>query len=173
MRINRRLTVSNWLKTHFLLLGLAALAACNLLSPTTSSTVYNEDLSVHRPEIVADTISDAPSDEVVRYVEPTHDQNNEIDQKLDEITRFNKTSNTAQGFTIQVYSGTSREQASEVKTQIYKILPDLRPVTRYEQPIYRVRVGEFIDRLEAQNTYAQLVQEFPQAIVIPTRIRIN
>ena len=56
---------------------------------------------------------------------------------------------------------------------VYNILPDSRPETKYEQPIYRVRVGEFGDRLQAQNVYAELAEEFPGAIVIPSRIRLN
>jgi hypothetical protein len=111
--------------------------------------------------------------EVVRDVTPVNDQTAQIEAKLDQITEYSRTSNSAQGFTIQVYSGTSREQASQVKAQVYKILPESRPETKYEQPIYRVRVGEFVNRLEAQNTYALLASEFPQAIVIPTRIRLN
>gem|GEM_PF-4059268 len=51
--------------------------------------------------------------------------------------------------------------------------PESRPETKYEQPIYKVRVGEFGDRLEAQATYAELLEEFPDAAVIPSRIKIN
>lgn len=158
---------------YFIVAGIAALGSCTALSPSGSTTSYSEDLSAHRPKIEADTTAEVEKTETRADVTPQYHQTSEVDTKLQEITSFNRTSNSAQGFTIQVYSGTSREEASQAKAQVYKILPDSRPQTRYEQPIYRVRVGEFIDRLEAQNTYAKLRAEFPQAIVIPTRIIIN
>ena len=156
-----------------MLLGIWGISACTLMSPSTTNTSYSEDISVHRPKVVMETTEEVETAEVVQDVDPVNDQTAEIDQKLQLITTYNRTSNSDQGFTIQVYSGTSREQASQAKAQVYKILPESRPETKYEQPIYRVRVGEFVDRLEAQNTYAKLLSEFPQAIVIPTRISIN
>ena len=153
--------------------GIGILGSCTMLSPSNTGTDYNEDLSVHRPKIEQETTPEVEVVETSLEVTPVNHQNTVVDSKLQEITSFNRTSNSAQGFTIQVYSGTSREQASQAKAQVYKILPESRPQTRYEQPIYRVRVGQFIDRLEAQNTYAKLLSEFPQAIVIPTRIILN
>lgn len=146
-----------------------------MLAPTTSTSTYDEDLSTHRPQVPIEPTEteETPEKLELEDVAPTKDQTGEIDQKINQISTHNATSRTAPGFTIQVYSGTSREKASEAKTQVYKILPNSRPETKYEQPIYRVRVGAFGDRLEAQNVYAELLREFPQAIVIPSRIRLN
>ena len=143
------------------------------MAPSTSGTTYNEDLSAHRPKLEVQEVGMKEDTTVKQIVDPSHDQTVAIDQKINEITKRNSSSRTAQGFTIQVYSGTSREEASDAKSQVYKILPQSRPETKYEQPIYRVRVGEFMDRLEAQNVYAELQEEFPQAIVIPSRIKLN
>jgi hypothetical protein len=169
MCINRGLRNSG---VYILMWGVFAISSCALPSATTNSG-YSEDLSVHRPRVDMEVAEEEETVEVVRDVTPVNDQTAQIEAKLDQITEYSRTSNSAQGFTIQVYSGTSREQASQVKAQVYKILPESRPETKYEQPIYRVRVGEFVNRLEAQNTYALLASEFPQAIVIPTRIRLN
>jgi hypothetical protein len=159
---------------NIMVIGFGLLASCTMLGPSTSSSSYSEDLAVYRPKVeMADTTPETQAQPPTTMVEPENDQTSEIDQKLDQITSNNKTSRTGPGFTIQVYSGTSREEASQAKSKVYKILPDSRPETKYEQPIYRVRVGEFTDRLEAQNIFAELHREFPQAIVIPSRIQIN
>jgi septal ring-binding cell division protein DamX len=155
------------------MLAIFGISGCTLLSPTSSTTDYNEDLSTHRPRVeAADTVNEMPEEKLIAEVSPENDQTANVDSKLKAITNNNRTSNTASGFTIQVYSGTSREQASEAKTKVYKINPDSRPVTKYEQPIYKVLLGEFGDRLAAQTTYAEVVKEFPDAIVIPSRIRL-
>ena len=153
--------------------GIFLISGCAMMNTGNSGTSYSEDLSVHRPTVDLETPEDHMEAEEVTEVEPEYDQTSEVDQKLAAISSANKTSRTAPGFTIQVYSGTSREQASQAKSQVYKILPESRPETKYEQPIYRVRVGAYGNRLEAQNTFAQLQKEFPQAIVIPSRIRVN
>ena len=143
------------------------------MSPTSSSSTYSEDLSVHRPRVETEkTEAQEQQSMVVQEIDPNNHQTDEINQKIESITSYNSATPTAPGFTIQVYSGTSREEASQVKSQVYRILPNSRPETKYEQPIYRVRVGDFVDRLEAQDTYAKLQKEFPGAIVIPTRIRL-
>ncbi len=156
-----------------LMLVFISITGCTLLSSRTTTNSYSEDLLTQRPRVEAVAIEDDPKDNIPEDVTPTHDQTAEIDSKLKDITNYNKTSITAPGFTIQVYSGTSREQASQAKAQVYKTLPTSRPKTKYQQPIYKVRVGSFGDRLEAQNVYAELLKEFPDAIVIPTKIRVN
>ncbi len=149
-------------------------AGCSLFEPTTSKVNYGEDLSAHRPQISPDTTAEVVTTKrEVPDVTPSNHQNQELNSKLNAIAAFNKSEGTLNGFTIQVYSGTSRDDASKAKAKVYTILPDSRPVTNYEQPIYKVRVGAFGDRLEAQGVYGQLVAEFPTAIVIPSKIKIN
>ena len=144
------------------------------MSPSNSGVKYGEDLSVHRPQIESDTlINDDPTENPPINATPEFDQTAALDRKLGDIRANNKTSSAMPGFTIQVYSGTSRDQASKAKAKVYRILPESRPETKYEQPVYKVRVGDFGDRLEAQAVYAQLQEEFPDAIVIPSRIRLN
>ena len=158
---------------YFWIFGFMGITGCSLFAPSTTNATYNEDLSSQRPRVEVAAVEKDSIEEKVEDVTPSHDQTAVVDNKLKEITSHSGTSRTAQGFTIQVYSGTSREQASQAKTQVYRILPNSRPETKYEQPIYKVRVGEFGNRLEAQNTYAELLGEFPDAIVIPSRIRLN
>ena len=168
MCFDRRLNVLSLLSGFAILLT----SSCAVLSPVTKTTSYHEDLSVHRPKVKLVDSSRVEQPQEKKDVAPTHHQTAQIDQKIEGIASKNAASRTAPGFTIQVYSGTSREEASQAKAKVYKILPDSRPETKYEQPIYRVRVGEFGDRLEAQNVYAKLNKEFPGAIVIPSRIRL-
>ena len=163
----------NNLAMGLLMSGIFWISGCAMMNTGTSGTSYSEDLSVHRPTVDLEASEDQMTVEEVPEIEPENDQTSEVQEKLAGISSANKESRTAPGFTIQVYSGTSREQASQAKSQVYKILPESRPETKYEQPIYRVRVGEYGNRLEAQNTFAKLQKEFPQAIVIPSRIRVN
>ena len=174
MRFNRTVVrYSMKALSVILFFSLAGVWGCTLMSPSSSNVQYGEDLSRHRPPVEADTAevqSNDPKDPV--DVTPSYDDTAQINQKLGAINRENKSDGLAEGYTIQVYSGTSRELATKAKAKVYGILPDARPETKYEQPVYKVRVGEFGDRLEAQLIFAELMEEFPEAIVIPHRIKL-
>ena len=146
---------------------------CALVSPSSAPVQYSEDLRLYRPLVQSDTLETQIDEINPPDADPVYHENELIDNKLSALNRHQRRTGTTPGYTIQVYSGTSREEASSAKAKVYRILPEARPETKYEQPIYKVRVGEFGDRLEAQATYAELQQEFPQAAVIPFRIKIN
>jgi hypothetical protein len=149
-------------------------------STTTSSTQagkYSEDLSVVRPKLEA-----PKSDTVVQtdnarkqtaYVEPKAAITQQLDEVLDSISAINKTQKFIDGFTIQVYSGSKREEALNIKKQLNASLPDVESEVQYVQPNFRVKAGRYLHRLDAQKDYMTLKHHFPNAIVIPDKISIN
>lgn len=95
-----------------------------------------------------------------------------IDSFLNEVTALNRESNSYQGVTIQVYSGLNRERANEAKNKVYSTLPDAEPRLVYEQPNYKVKVGKYTDRLEAQKDYAKLKDTFPLVLIVPEKFKV-
>ncbi len=53
------------------------------------------------------------------------------------------------GYRIQLYFGNEREKAREVKTAFLRQFSDMSAHESYQQPNFRVRVGDFRTRLEA------------------------
>jgi len=158
MRINR-------------LVILITLVGCKVATPTATST-YTEDLSVHRPVYspstdAADT--SAIASETVNYV-PLEGH---IKAELDSIAKIayeqNKAGRYVDGFVIQVYSGTSRDEANTARLKMDKLFPELSPKMSYHQPSFRVKGGRFTDRLEAHRIYNTVRADFPRALLIPER----
>jgi len=139
---------------------------------------YTEDLSTQRPQVeeTTETTLVAP-DKIKRdpkaYVEPTHTVNKQLDVVLDSIDRINLTKKFIEGFTIQVYSGTKREDALNAKKQLLTILPQFESELQYLQPNYRVKLGKYFTRLEAEKDYQQVKRFFKAAILVPDKIVIN
>lgn len=106
-------------------------------------------------------------------VTASQDVTNQLETLLAESAERNREIKTLPGYTIQVYLGTSREAAENAKKQVYRTDIEARPDIRFVAPNYRVFVGRFIDRMEANKTYAGLKKEFPNALIIPDRIQIN
>ena len=85
----------------------------------------------------------------------------------------NKEIRYVNGYSIQVYSGSSSSEAYAARDTARVVLPEIRTDVEYKQPIYKVRVGRFTERLEVQRTLLQLKPKFPDAISVPQRIYIN
>lgn len=145
---------------------------------STNGTKYTEDLSVWRPkpESVAPT-KDKPVENDLKKqttnVEAKYTVNKKLDAVLDSIDRINVRRNFVDGYTIQVYTGLKREEALNTKKMITASLPDLESEINYAQPNFRVRVGKYLNRIEAQKDYVAVKKYFPTAIVIPDKIAIN
>ena len=144
---------------------------------------YSEDLSSLRrgeeyklaePETTPQrTVGELPPRSGAGAVTANQDVTHSLESLLAESAERNKEIKSLPGFTIQVYLGTSREAANKAQRQVYMALPEARPGIKFVQPNYRVFVGQFMERMEAQKTYSSLKKEFPNALIIPDRIQIN
>jgi len=162
--------------------GLLLLISCAGPKKTTTSTTaagtkYSEDLSLYRPKVEAPPSKDAPTQDNTRkqtpYVEAKYSVNKKLDAVLDSIDRINLQRNFIDGFTIQVYSGLKREDALNTKKELTSTLPDLQSEVQYSQPNFRVKVGKYFNRLDAQKDYVDVKRYFPTAIIIPDKVAIN
>ena len=149
---------------------------------TTTGTVqeggkYSEDLSSLRPKVEEKTETVVTPEKNKRdpkaYVEAQHTVNKQLDAVLDSIDRINLTRKFIEGYTIQVYSGTKREDALNVKKQLTLSIPNLESELQYLQPNYRVKTGKYFTRLEAEKDYEQVKRYFQAAILVPDKIAIN
>jgi hypothetical protein len=148
-------------------------------SATTPSGKYSEDLSVLRPKAGADTAKQTTKatqpgkNQQTKYVEAKYAVNETLDTVLDSISEQNLQLGLVDGFTIQVYSGLKREEALNVKKQMATTLPGVEAEVQYAQPNFRVRVGKYYDRYDAQQDYQLIKKHFPNAIILPERVPIN
>ena len=157
------------------------LASCASPKSTTVSSsqgqAYSEDLSIWRPKAetpannTTTNVPDTPKQ--TKYVEPKYAVNTKLDTVLDSIDRFNRSKQFIDGFTIQIYAGLKREDALNAKKNLASSLPDLPSEVVYAQPNFRVKVGKYYTRIDAQKDYVAVKKYFPTAIVIPDKVAIN
>jgi hypothetical protein len=156
------------------------LQACKPLqqSPSVQDGKYHEDLSPYRPVIEetqtnTNTKPTEPSRDPKAYVEAQFTVNRQVDSILDSIDRINLTRKFIDGYTIQVYSGTKRDDALAVKKNLLTYLPHLESEVQYVQPNFRVKIGKYVTRLDAQKDFMAVKRYFQGAIVVPDKIPIN
>ncbi|NER12686.1 SPOR domain-containing protein [Leptobacterium flavescens] len=90
------------------------------------------------------------------------------DQRIERLLAAKKRIKKAY-FTIQIYSGTGRtglegakEAESSFKTQFYGWPCDIS----FETPNYKVRVGKFRTRLEADKYLMEIKKKYPSAFIL-------
>jgi hypothetical protein len=77
------------------------------------------------------------------------------------------------GYRVQIFyeSGNySKNKALGVKAKFYSLYPDVPAYIVYQEPYYRVRVGNFRNKLEANAFKEAIKKEFPEAYVIRDNI---
>lgn len=165
----------------YILSTIALLESCATTQKTSTASQggkYSEDLSVLRPKVeapVETTTGTTQTDNtkpVSQFVEPRLAVTRKLDGVLDSIDHINLSRKFVEGYTIQVYSG-KREEALSVKKQIATSLPRLDAEVQFTEPIFRVKVGKYYSRMDAQEDYASVKKYFPTAILIPEKIVIQ
>lgn len=160
----------------FLLVGFFIIGCVSTQPTSTASKSYSEDLSQYRPEV--DTTIEIEEEQssfrkTSENFDPNADVTELLNRKLDTLAENNKEIRYVNGYSIQVYSGSSSSEAYAARDTARVVLPEIRTDVEYKQPIYKVRVGRFTERLEVQRTLLQLKPKFPDAISVPQRIYIN
>jgi len=80
---------------------------------------------------------------------------------------------TARGYRVQIYSGTDRSGAYAAQAKFKNMYKDLNTYLSYEQPNYRVKVGDFTNRNQALALMNQLKQQFTAVFIFTEMINLE
>ncbi len=77
---------------------------------------------------------------------------------------------SASGFRVQIFSGLDREEAYAEQTKFKTLYPRIPTYISYTQPNYRLRVGDFRSRLEAQKFMNELRKRYSSLFIFEEKI---
>lgn len=95
----------------------------------------------------------------------TLSQDPKFEQILNEKRRINSSITVNDKYKIQIYNGDS-ENSKKILTDFRKDNKDLDATIIFSTPAYKVWVGNFKSRIEAERNLANLTKKYPNAIVI-------
>ncbi|MBS1763788.1 MAG: SPOR domain-containing protein [Bacteroidetes bacterium] len=78
----------------------------------------------------------------------------------------------SQGYRVQLYFGQQRDKAYEMRTEFIKLFPQTGAYVIYQQPNFKLRVGDFRTRLEAQKALQEYLTHYSSAFVVRDEIRM-
>ncbi len=147
------------------------------VSTNTQNTNFNDDLSKFRVKFseasLPKVVEEMPTNkqQSTSQSEPISNINADLDTLSARIANNNR-SFTIKGYRIQVYSGLQRKDAEIVITDLRKILHDKAVDLEYSQPNYKVKTGNFLNRIDAYQTYYKIREVYPSASIVFEKIKV-
>jgi len=138
-----------------------------------STSKYYEDLSVHRPELDETSAIQKKKKYSSRIAKPERHVKAELDTALTILAMKNARPRTRQGYTVQLYRGVNRDEATRILGKFRIRFPNKESEIVYFQPDFKVNAGKFVSRIEAYEFYGKVTQIFPNALMIPHKIKLN
>ncbi len=74
------------------------------------------------------------------------------------------------GFRVQAYFGTDRKEAYKIQVKLKQQYPNFETYISYNLPNYRIKIGDFRNRLEAEKLLSQLRPTYPTLFIFNERI---
>ncbi len=88
------------------------------------------------------------------------------DPKIDQLLKVYKKVNSEKGYyQIQVGFG-NYEKALQLKSQVETDFPRWYSKIEFQEPTYRVRLGKFSDKLEAERKFEEVRKKYPNAMLL-------
>ena len=72
----------------------------------------------------------------------------------------------APGYRILVLNTNNREKVLQAKTKIYQQYPDLKTYMMWQAPFFKLKVGNFRDRADAEDFLPEMKKLFPTGVYI-------
>ncbi len=98
------------------------------------------------------------------------------DARVDDLIRKQKEVNlqkqTIPGYRIQIFFGSNRPKAIEVKMDFSMKHPQVTSYLTYQQPNFKIRVGDFRTRLEAQKFLKEIQGLYASSFIVPDEIKL-
>ena len=87
-----------------------------------------------------------------------------------ELSKNGQSASQINGFRIQIYSGSERQVAYTEQSRFKSLYPQVFTYLNYIQPNYKVQVGDFRTRMDAEKFMNAIKQNFSSAFIFPAQV---
>lgn len=98
--------------------------------------------------------------------------NDKANLLIEKHKKINVLKRTMPGYRIQIYFGDQRQQAFILKSAFLTVYPETRAYVVYQQPHFKVRIGDFKTRLEATGFLIKMEGAFEQAFIVQDEVKL-
>lgn len=94
------------------------------------------------------------------------------DPQIEKLLDFKKDIRTIDAFKIQIYSG-ERSGAEHVKNDFSNLFNDIPASMEFNTPNYKIWVGNFANRLEAERALVKIKKEYANAFIFKPKVNLK
>jgi len=80
---------------------------------------------------------------------------------------------TVKGYRIVIYNGADKNAALAAKNNFSRAFPGTRSYLSYNVPSYKIKIGDFDDKNDANKFMRRLIAAFPAAFIVPDLVTIK
>ena len=95
-----------------------------------------------------------------------------LDSLVQKNIEKHKAEQTRDGYRVQLFSGNERNNANALRSKFKTEYPEVPIYLIYQQPYYKLRVGDFRNRIEAQQFYLKIEKEYEQLLIVPDKVNL-
>jgi hypothetical protein len=106
------------------------------------------------------------SDSIIVRKDPRLDLLTAKQAQINKRSAMMTSSGQYKGYRIQVISTNSRDRALSIKTELLSRFPDHKTYTSYQSPLFKVRIGNFIRKEDAEQFRKTLSRFYPQGVYV-------
>ncbi len=132
--------------------------------------------------VISTWCSKAQDPEGVGYGLPVMEQSEGLTQYVDErilklkdrYVKSHDGKKEISGYRIQLFSSSganSWDKANEVQEEFLKIYPEIDCYIEFVEPSFKVRIGDYRTRLDAERFFVELKENFGDAFIVNTMIQ--
>jgi hypothetical protein len=102
-------------------------------------------------------------------------QDARISTLVEKHIQLNEIQKGVPGFRVQIFfasGNNSKPNANKIKSDFLAKYPRVKAYVIYQEPYYKVRVGDFRSRLEAQGFLNIVTFDFPSSYIVSDEIQI-
>ncbi|MCX7863047.1 MAG: SPOR domain-containing protein [Bacteroidales bacterium] len=93
----------------------------------------------------------------------------DIETIIDKHISVNQKAKGIPGYRIQVYFGSgndAKNQANKIRTELRNAFPSFEAYLTYEEPFFKVKIGDFRNKVEAYKLFKIIQQSYPSAFIV-------
>ena len=101
------------------------------------------------------------------------DSDPRIDSLIIQQTKINKQKDGVNGYRIQIKNTTTHKNANALRARFSRDFPELKSYLRYNAPYYKIRIGDYLTKLEAQKDLLEIKKKYKGAYPVPCPINLE
>lgn len=96
---------------------------------------------------------------------------NHIDELMNAYKAFNRKNDIQDGYRLQIAFTNSRDEAYAAKAKLLKAFPNERCYVDYEQPYYKLKLGDYENKLQVAEAMKNVISVYSGAFIVKDKIR--